>query len=101
MTRALTFAEDLCLLLQDDALGDLHPLEGRTLSFGLATAALLELAQHDRIDTDLANLLLVDPTPLGDPIADPALALITGNSETHTPKYWIRRIGLQLGLADT
>ena len=65
MTRALTFAEDLCLLLQDDALGDLHPLEGRTLAFGLATAALLELAQHDRIDTDLANLLLVDPTPLG------------------------------------
>jgi len=97
MTRALTFAEDLCLLLQDDALGDLHPLEGRTLGFGLATAALLELAQHDRIDTDPANLLLVDPTPLGDPIADPALALIAGNSETHTPKYWIRRIGLQLG----
>ena len=95
--RALTFAEDLCLLLQDDALGDLHPLEGRTLVFGLATAALLELAQHDRIDTDLANLQLVDPTPLGDPIADLALALIAGSTETHPPEYWIRRIGLQLG----
>ncbi len=98
MTRALTFAEDFCLLLQDDPLGDLHPLEGRTLSFGLATAALLELAHRDRIDTDLTNLQLVDPTPLGDPIADPALALIAENSETLTPQYWIRRIGLQLGL---
>ena len=95
--RALTFAEELCLLLQDDALGDLHPLEGRTLAFGLATAALLELAQHDRIDTDLANLQLIDPTPLGDPIADPALALIAGSSEIQTPQHWIRRIGLQLG----
>ncbi len=97
MMRAFTFAEDFCLLLQDDALGDLHSLEGRTLDFGLATAALLELAQHDRIDTDPANLQLLDPTPLGDPIADPALALIAGSPETHTPEYWIRRIGLQLG----
>ncbi len=95
--KALTFAEELCLLLQDDALGQLHPLEGRTLAFGLATATLLELAQHDRIDTDLAHLQLIDPTPLGDPIADPALALIAGNSETNTPQYWIRRLGLQLG----
>ena len=86
MTRALTFAEDLCLLLQDDALGDLHPLEGRTLGFGLATAALLELAHHDRIDTDLTNLLLVDPKPLGDPIADPALALIAGKLGDSHPR---------------
>ncbi|MDE0123232.1 MAG: cytochrome P450 [Bryobacterales bacterium] len=97
MTKALTFAEDLCLLLQDNASGDLYPLEGRTLDFGLATATLLELAHHDRIDTDLDNLLLVDPTPLDDPIADPALALIAGNSETLNPGIWIRRIGLQLG----
>ena len=26
------------------------------------------------------------------------MALIARNSETHTPQYWIRRIGLQLGL---
>ena len=37
----LSFAEDLSLLLLDESSGVLYPLPGRTLDFGLATAALL------------------------------------------------------------
>ncbi len=95
--RTLSFAEDLCLLLLDDSSGALASLPGRTQDFGFATVALLELAQSDRIDTDLETLILVDPTPLGDETADPALKQVTQNPEPRSPEYWVRRIGLSLG----
>ena len=95
--RALSFAEDLSLLLLDESSGLLYPLPGRTLDFGLATASLLELTEGDRIDTDLDSLYLVNASPLGDPAADAALEQIAASEETRSPEYWVRRIGVQLG----
>jgi Golgi phosphoprotein 3 len=39
-------------------------------------AALMDLAIHNRIDTDLDHLMVVDRTPLGDDILDDALGRI-------------------------
>ena len=95
--RTLSFAEDLCLLMLDDASGSLCPLRGRTLAFGLAAAALLELAQRNRIESEPDSLSVVDASPIGDPVADPMLAQVASSEQSSSPEYWVRRIGLQSG----
>ncbi len=95
--RALSFAEDLCLLMLDDASGSLCPLRGRTLDFGLAAAALLELAQHNRIETAPDSLSVVDASPIGDSVADPVLAQVAASEQSGSLEYWVRQIGLQSG----
>ena len=94
---ALGLAEDLCLILLDESAGELRPLPGRTLRFGFAAAALLELAQQNRIDTDLDNLFLLDASPLDDPVTDPVLAQVAASDKPKPPEFWVRSIGLQSG----
>ena len=93
----LSFAEDLSLLLLEESSGVLYPLPGRTLEIGLAAAALLELTEGNRIDTDMDSLHLLNAAPLGDPTADPVLEQIAASEQTRSPEYWVRRIGVQLG----
>ena len=96
--RTLSFAEDFCLLMLDDASGSLYPLQGRTMDFGFAAAILLELAQHNRIETEPDSLSVVDASPIGDPVADPVLAQVASSERSGSPEYWVQRIGLQSGL---
>ena len=44
----------------------------------LPSAALMDLALHNRIDTDLEKLMVVDRTPLGDDILDDVLSGLAG-----------------------
>ena len=88
----LRFAEEIVLLLLDDECGDITPsFAPRSLDVVLAGAVLMELALEDRIDTDLAHLTVVDPTPLDDALLDPTLADIARTAETHDPGFWIAR----------
>ena len=88
----LRFAEEIVLLLLDDERGDITPsFAPRSLDVVLAGAVLMELALEDRIDTDLAHLTVVDPTPLDDALLDPTLADIARTAETHDPGFWIAR----------
>ena len=88
----LRFAEEIVLLLLDDERGDLTPsFTPRSLDVVLAGAVLMELALEDRIDTDLAHLTVVDPTPLDDALLDPTLADIARTAEAHDPGFWIAR----------
>ena len=88
----LRFAEEIVLLLLDDERGDITPsFTPRSLDVVLAGAVLMELALEDRIDTDLAHLTVVDPTPLDDALLDPTLADIARTAETHDPGFWIAR----------
>ena len=88
----LRFAEEIVLLLLDDERGDITPsFAQRSLDVVLAGAVLMELALEDRIDTDLAHLTVVDPTPLDDALLDPTLADIARTAETHDPGFWIAR----------
>ena len=88
----LRFAEEIVLLLLDDERGDITPsFTPRSLYVVLAGAVLMELALEDRIDTDLAHLTVVDPTPLDDALLDPTLADIARTAEAHDPGFWIAR----------
>jgi golgi phosphoprotein 3 len=72
----LSFVEEIVLLLHDDASGDFVQLPQSVFSVVVAGAALMDLAIHNRIDTDLEKLMVVDRTPLGDDILDRALARV-------------------------
>ena len=89
----LRFAEEILVLVLDEERGDLAPnLPARSLDLALAGAVLMDLALEDRIDTDLERLMLVDPTPFGDDILDPALAEIAKDGQSRDTAYWLGRI---------
>ena len=88
----LRFAEEILVLVLDEARGELAPgLPAHSFDLALAGAVLMDLALEDRIDTDLERLMLVDSTPLDDDILDPTLADIAGAGETHDTGYWLER----------
>jgi Golgi phosphoprotein 3 len=72
----LSFVEEIVLLLHDDASGEFVQLPQSVFSVVIAGAALMDLAIHNRIDTDLESLTVVDRIPLGDDILDDVLATI-------------------------
>ena len=78
----LSFNEEIVLLLLDETNGDFVPLPESVFAIVMSGAALMDLALHNRIDTDLEKLTVVDRTPLGDDILDPALAGLGKKSAT-------------------
>lgn len=85
----LTFAEEIMLLLLDDDAGTIEPVEPSVLRMLLSGAVLMDLALQGRIDTDLEKLFVVDATPTGDDLLDPALAQINASQESHDAQYWV------------
>ncbi len=69
----LGFVEEIVLLQLDDSQGRFVNLPMSAADVVLAGAALMELALANRIDSDLEQLILVDPTPTGDDILDDVL----------------------------
>lgn len=88
----LSFAEELLLLLCDERSGNLAFVPERELNHALAGAALMDLALKNRIDTDLKQLMVVAPEPLGDDILDPILAQLAKDGAPRTPEYWVRHL---------
>jgi golgi phosphoprotein 3 len=74
----LNFPEEIVLLLLDETKGEFVALPESVFAIVMGGAALMDLALHNRIDTDLEKLMLVDRTPLGDDILDDVLAGVTG-----------------------
>ena len=87
----LLAAEEFLLFLLDERNGTLLPMTERTEHLVLAGAVLMDLQLANRIDTDLDNLTLGNPTPLGDDVLDPVLADIAGAEEKHDALYWVER----------
>ena len=85
----LTFTEEIVLLALDDQTGAQLHLPVTALSYGLAGAVLADLAVAGKIDTDPERLTVLDPSPTGDPLLDPWLALITAGTTTHSVAYWL------------
>ena len=83
----LRFAEEIMLLLLDDEGQRFLRVPDWSLRYALAAGVLMDLALEDRIDTDLEQLILIDPTPTGDDILDPALADIAAATETHDARF--------------
>ena len=89
---ALRFAEDITLLMLGDEDGDFVSLPGWSVQCAYAGAVLMDLALEGRIDSDPEKLVLVDPTPLGDDLLDPTLALIAREEKTYDSRHWVEHI---------
>lgn len=72
----LGFVEETTLLLLDDQSGEFVDMPVSGFGTVIAGAALMDLAMHNRVDTDLEKLTVVDKAPTGDAILDDALALL-------------------------
>jgi hypothetical protein len=91
----MTAAEDFLLLAVGEGGG---PLIGQLqLGCGLAAAVLVELADAGRLDIADGRVVLRDPTPLGTPDEDAALAEL-GSAAGHDLQWWLR--SLRPGLYD-
>ena len=85
----LRFAEEITLLMLNDEDGEFVRVPGWSMQCAFAGAVLMDLALENRIDTDLKRLVLIDPTPVGDDMLDPTLALIARSTETHDARHWV------------
>ncbi|HXO01700.1 MAG TPA: GPP34 family phosphoprotein [Stellaceae bacterium] len=70
----LSFPEEIVLLLLDETRGEFVPLPESVFAIVMSGAALMDLALHNRIDTDLEKMMVVDRAPLGDDILDEVLS---------------------------
>ena len=89
---ALRFAEEITLLMLGDEDGEFVSMPGWSVQCAYAGAVLMDLALENRIDSDPETLVLVDPTPLGDDLLDPTLALIARETKTYDPRHWVEHI---------
>ena len=91
VTEELRVVEEILLLVLDTDNGDIRhtfPMHSRAVAF--AGAALMDLALEHRIDTDVEQLVVSDPTPLGSDLLDPILANILQGIETpRDAAFWI------------
>jgi len=87
---SIALAEELLLLAYDDQTG--KATGSRIgLDLGMAAAVLVDLALAGRIAYVNGNLVVLNPAPIGDPIADLVLAKAAA-SEPHTPAQWVQRL---------
>ena len=88
----LTITEETLLLILDTDKGDIRrSLSRHSRDIVLAGAVLTDLARENRVDTDPQQLVVTDPTPLGDELLDPVLSDIVRDPDTHDTGFWIER----------
>lgn len=90
----LRFAEEIILLLLNDEDGRFARVQNISLDYALAGGILMDLALENRIDTDLDNLILIDPTPTGDELLDTTLAEIVEEGG-HDARFWVERTSVR------
>ena len=88
----MRFAEEILLLLLNEETGYFAPIPEWKMSCALAGGVLMDLALEDRVDADLDTLTLIDSSPTGDELLDPALEEIASESRAYPPRYWVERI---------
>ena len=87
---SIALAEELLLLAYDDQTG--KATGSRIgLDLGMSAAVLVDLALAGRIAYVNGNLVVNDPTPIGEPIADLVLAKAAAD-DPHTPAQWLQRL---------
>ena len=86
-----SLAEEVFLLLLDEQSGALRPVASRAASLAFGGAVLMELQFANRIDSDPETLSLLDPTPIGDDLLDPALAEIAAAKDRRDLASWVER----------
>ena len=79
-------------MLLNEENGYFHQVPGWALNCAIVGAALAELSLQSRIDTDMESLFLVDQTATGDPVLDPILSQIAGDTAKRSAQFWIERL---------
>src|SRR5579864_371513 len=90
----LGFVEEIVLLQLDDSQGRFVNLPLSAADVVLAGAALMELALHNRVDSDLDRLILVDAKPTGDDILDDALKRLAEAGSDMSARAVLERISV-------
>ena len=86
----IPLAEELLLLAYDDQTG--KATGSRIgLDLGMSAAVLVDLALAGRIAYVDGFLKVIDPSPIGEPIADAVLAKAAEDAP-HTPPQWLQRL---------
>jgi Golgi phosphoprotein 3 (GPP34) len=86
----MTLADELLLISYDD--DGVARAGSPALDYGLAGALLMELALARRIDVTDKRVIVTDPAPTGDALADDALTRIGADAKKHTPQEWVTRL---------
>jgi Golgi phosphoprotein 3 len=88
-----TIAEEFLLLSHDEHSGRMLYATQPITQIALVGAVLMDLAFCDRIDTDLQQLMLVDPAPTGEPALDHILGkIVEDKNEQRSIRDWIDRL---------
>ena len=89
----LSFAEEIYLLALDEKTGR-PTIRYRNIEMQnvLVGAILAELTFLHRIDTDIEKVYLLDAAPVGNPVLDRALSLISGSAKPQLISHWINTL---------
>ena len=90
--RALTLADELALAAVRDEPGRLR-VDSISVQAGLAGAILADLWLAGRINLVDNTLIVIDATPLGEPIIDGVLARMAQGGKPRRAQSWVRRLG--------
>ena len=93
----LRFAEEIMLLILDDASGKFANVPRWPLRCALAGGVLMDLALENRIDTDPERLFVIDSTPVGDDLLDPVLSGIAEAPGVLDARYWVQHTAEHAG----
>ena len=93
----ITFAEETLALLLDDKTGTFLPIGKYALEHALVGGILMDLAFANRIDTDPEQLMIIDPTPIGNPMLDGALRRISESKATRDTTQWLEILSSEQG----
>ncbi|GAA0808480.1 GOLPH3/VPS74 family protein [Spirilliplanes yamanashiensis] len=86
----VTLLDELVLLAYDDD-GE-RRLGSTELEYGLGGALLLELALAGRVDVDGNRVVVVDASPVGEPLIDAALARVAAEQKPRKPGHWVDKL---------
>ncbi|MCL2473621.1 MAG: GPP34 family phosphoprotein [Alphaproteobacteria bacterium] len=91
---SLSVVEAFVLSALEPSTGSLRDIDPAVFAKSLAAAVLMDLSLADRIDNDINELFILDPTPLNDSVLDSVLDKIS-KAPVLTPYsigYWIDTI---------
>ncbi|MGX6605412.1 GOLPH3/VPS74 family protein [Micromonosporaceae bacterium Da 78-11] len=86
----MSLPEEFTLLAYDDQGTPIT--DGTHLDNGLGGAVLLELALAGRVDVIDKKVVVLDSSPLDDPLLDEALARISAEERGRRPGHWVSKL---------
>lgn len=92
MNNFLTIPEELFLLAVHETEGDIQPTNYKSFKVALSGAILMNLAQENRIDTDLEKLIIDKRQPTGNDVLDIVFNEIQLYQSDQDVKHWITKL---------